>query len=58
MDMHDKYYDNEDVNTKFMKALPELYDKKSTVIRDGNDLDEITLEAVYRKLSAYELEKQ
>ena len=58
MAMHDKYYDNEDVNTKFIRALREMYDEKSTSIREANDLDEITLEAVYGKLRAYELEKQ
>ena len=57
MPMHDKYYDNEDVNTKFIRALPEMYDEKSTAIREANDLTEITLEAVYGKLRAYELEK-
>ena len=47
MAMHDKHYDNEDVNTKFMRSLSELYDEKSTTIIEVNDLDEITLEAVY-----------
>ena len=32
--------------------------KITTAIREANDLDEITLEAVYGKLRAYELEKQ
>ena len=58
MTMHDKYYDNEDVNTKFLRSLPEMYDEKTTAIREANDLDEITLEAVYGKLRDYELEKQ
>ena len=58
MAMHDKYYYNEDVNIKLIRALPEMYDEKSTAIREANDLDEITLEAVYGKLRAYELEKQ
>ena len=58
MAMHDKYCDNEDVNTKFIRSLPEMYDEKSTAIREANDLDEITLEAVYGKLRAYDLEKQ
>ena len=47
MAMHDKYYDNEDVNTKFIRSLPEMYDQKTTAIRGANDLDEITLEVVY-----------
>ena len=32
--------------------------KSPQLIREANDLDEITLEAVYEKLRAYELEKQ
>ena len=56
MAMHDKYYDNEDVNTKFIRSLPKLYDEKTITIREANDLDEITLEAVYGKMRAYKLE--
>ena len=33
MAMHDKYYDNEDVNTKFIRSLHEMYDEKTTIIR-------------------------
>ena len=58
MAIHDKYYDNEDVNTKFIRSLPEMYDEKITTIREANHLDELTLEAVYGKLRAYQLEKQ
>ena len=29
MAMHDKYYDNEDVNTKFIRSLPEMYDENN-----------------------------
>ena len=50
MAMHDKYYDNEDINTKFIRSLLEMYDEKNTAIREANDLDEITLKAVYGKL--------
>ena len=57
MAMHEKHYDNEDVNAKFFRSLPEMYEEKSTAIREANDLDEITLEAVYGKLRAYKLEK-
>ena len=58
MAMHDKHYDNEDVNTKFIRSLPEMYDKNSIAIREANDLYKITLEPVYGKLRAYELKKQ
>ena len=58
MAMHDKYYDNEDINKNFIRSLPKMYNEKTTSIREANDIDEITLEAVYGKLRAYELEKQ
>ena len=57
MAMHDKYYNNEDVNTKFIRSLPEMYDEKTTTNREANDLDEITLEPLYGKMRAYKLEK-
>ena len=57
MAMHNKYYVNKDMNTKFMKALPEIYDEKCTSIREANDLNEIILEDMYGKLRVYELEK-
>ena len=58
MAMYGKSYDNEDVNTKFMRALSEEWDEKSIAIREANELDEITLKAVYRKLRACDLEKK
>lgn len=57
MAIHGKYYDLEDMNTKFMKALPEFYDEKISAIEEMNDVDDIPLEAVYGKSRAYELNK-
>ena len=58
MAMHGKYYDLEDMNAKFMKALPDFYSEKISAIEEANDLEEISLEAVYGKLRAYELDRQ
>ena len=43
MAMHDKYYYYEDVNTKFIRSLLEMYDEKIIAIREINNLDDITL---------------
>ena len=58
MAMHGKYYDLEDMNAKFMKSLPEFFSEKISAIEEANDMDEISLEAVYGKLRAYEMDKQ
>ncbi|KAL8155306.1 hypothetical protein AgCh_000618 [Apium graveolens] len=43
----DKEYDLEDSNLKFLLALPESWDLKSTTIRDNYALDETTLDEIY-----------
>ena len=58
MAMNNKYYDLEDMNAKFMKSLLESFSEKISAIGEANDMDEISLEAVYRKLRAYEMDKQ
>ncbi|KAL8132325.1 hypothetical protein AgCh_007988 [Apium graveolens] len=45
----DKEYDLEDSNLKFILALPENWDLKSTTIRDNYDLTETTLDEIYGK---------
>ncbi|KAL8135039.1 hypothetical protein AgCh_009891 [Apium graveolens] len=52
----DKEYDLEDSNLKFLLALPESWDLKSTTIRDNYALDETTLDEIYGMLKTYELE--
>ncbi|KAL8098729.1 hypothetical protein AgCh_031462 [Apium graveolens] len=52
----DKEYDLEDSNLKFLLALPENWDLKSTTIRDNYDLTETTLDEIYGMLKTYELE--
>ena len=52
MTMHGKYYDFEDMNAKFMKSLLEFFSEKISAIKEANDMDEISLEAVYGKLRA------
>ncbi|XP_074327787.1 uncharacterized protein LOC141665701 [Apium graveolens] len=53
-----KVYDAEDTNTKFLRALPEEWDNKTTTIREARDLDDITLEELYGRLKTYDLEMQ
>ena len=55
MIMYDKYYNSEDVNIKFMRALPNLYDKRSIKIRKINDLDKVSSDIVYNVLMTYKL---
>ncbi|KAL8135836.1 hypothetical protein AgCh_010441 [Apium graveolens] len=52
----DKEYDLEDSNLKFLLALPENWDLKSTTIRDNYDLAETTLDEIYGMLKTHELE--
>ncbi|KAL8097602.1 hypothetical protein AgCh_030654 [Apium graveolens] len=52
----DKEYDLEDSNLKFLLALPENWDLKSTTIRDNYDLAETTFDEIYGMLKTYELE--
>ncbi|KAL8114593.1 hypothetical protein AgCh_021454 [Apium graveolens] len=52
----DKEYDLKDSNLKFLLALPENWDLKSTTIRDNYDLTETTLDEIYGMLKTYELE--
>jgi len=52
----DKEYDLEDSNLKFLLALPESWDLKSTTIRDNYALDETTLDEIYGMLKTHELE--
>ena len=56
--LHGKIYDNDDVNTKFLRALSSAWEYKVVAIREANDLEMISLEAVYGKLRAYDLEVQ
>ncbi|KAL8147964.1 hypothetical protein AgCh_005335 [Apium graveolens] len=52
----DKEYDLEDSNLKFLLALPENWNLKSTTIRDNYDLTETTLDEIYGMLKTHELE--
>ncbi|KAL8102541.1 hypothetical protein AgCh_027157 [Apium graveolens] len=51
----DKEYDLEDSNLKFLLALLENWDLKSTTIRDNYDLTETTLDEIYGMLKTHEL---
>lgn len=54
----DKEYDNEDSNTKFLRALPEEWDLQTSLIRDRADLEDMSLDEVYGRLKTHDLELQ
>ncbi|KAL8131841.1 hypothetical protein AgCh_007668 [Apium graveolens] len=56
LQLHDKFYDVEEVNLKFLLALPDHLEQKISAIREGRDLSRITLEVLYGVLKTYELE--
>ena len=45
-----KEYSNKDSNTKFMRALNEEWDLKTTIIRDNTSLDDVFLDEIYERL--------
>ncbi|KAL8088507.1 hypothetical protein AgCh_038331 [Apium graveolens] len=54
----DKEYDEEDSNLKFLLALPEKWDLKSTTIRDNYELADMSLDEIYGMLKTHELEME
>ncbi|KAL8102972.1 hypothetical protein AgCh_027488 [Apium graveolens] len=55
-ELHDKFYDVEEVNLKFLLTLPDHLEQKISAIREGRDLSRITLKVLYGVLKIYELE--
>ena len=53
-----KEYSNKDSNTKFMRALPEEWDLKTTIIRDNTSLNDVSLDEIYGRLKTHDLEIQ
>ncbi|KAL8119911.1 hypothetical protein AgCh_017145 [Apium graveolens] len=56
LQLHDKYYEAEEMNLKFFLTLPDHLEQKISAIREGRDLSRITLEVLYGILKTYELE--
>ncbi|KAL8097520.1 hypothetical protein AgCh_030590 [Apium graveolens] len=56
LQLHDKYYEAEEVNLKFLLTHPDHLEQKISAIREGRDLSRITLEVLYGILKTYELE--
>ncbi|KAK1373475.1 hypothetical protein POM88_029668 [Heracleum sosnowskyi] len=54
--IHGKYYDKKELNVKFLLTLPDHLEHKTTAIREGRDLNNITFETLYGILKSYELE--
>ena len=53
-----KEYSNEDLKTKFMRAFPEEWDLKTTIIRDNTIMDDVPLDEIYERLKTHDLEIQ
>ncbi|KAK1360232.1 hypothetical protein POM88_044706 [Heracleum sosnowskyi] len=54
----DKEYETEDLNTKFLRDLPEEWDTQTLIIRHQYDLNTVSLDEVYGMLRTYDLEVQ
>ncbi|XP_063937994.1 uncharacterized protein LOC135147888 [Daucus carota subsp. sativus] len=57
LNLNGKYYDNKEMNLKFLLTLPEHLEHRITAIRESRDLTEISLEQLYGVLKTYELEQ-
>ncbi|XP_063936103.1 uncharacterized protein LOC135147181 [Daucus carota subsp. sativus] len=57
LNLNGKYYDNKEVNLKFLLTLPEHLEHRITTIRESRDLSAISLEKLYGVLNTYELEQ-
>lgn len=53
-----KKYDAEDSNIKFLMALSEKWDLKTTTIRDNYELDPMSLDEIYGLLKTHEFEME
>ena len=54
--IHGKFYDKKEVNLKFLLTLPDHLESRVTTIREGRNLNNISLETLYGVLKSYELE--
>ena len=53
--LHNKYYDTNEVNLKFLLTLPDHLESKISAIREGRDLRKTTLQTLHVILKTYEL---
>ena len=53
-----KVYDNEDSNTKFLRALTEDWGTQTSIIRHQYELNEISLDEIYGMLKTHDMELQ
>ncbi|KAL8149019.1 hypothetical protein AgCh_006148 [Apium graveolens] len=56
LQLHDKYYEAEKVNLKFLLTHPDHLEHKISAKKEGRDLSRMTLEVLYGILETYELE--
>ena len=56
LQLHNKNYETKEVNLKFLLTMPDHLESKISVIREGRDLNNITLQTLYGIFKTYELE--
>ena len=56
LQLHGKHYDKKEVNLKFLLTLPTHLESRVMAIRDGRNLNNVSLETLYGVLKSYELE--
>ena len=56
LQLHGKYYDKKEVNLKFLLTLPNHLESRVTTIREGRNLNNVSLETLSGVPKSYELE--
>jgi hypothetical protein len=56
LQIHGKFYEKKETNIKFLLTLPEHLEHRVAAIREGRDLNTVSLETLYGVLKSYELE--
>ena len=54
--LHDKYYEIEEINMKFLLTFPDHLEHRISAIREGRNMGTISLETLYGILKTYELD--
>ena len=54
--LHNKYYENKEINIKFLQAMPKQYDVKTHAMRHSPDWKNQTLDTLYGSLRTLDLE--
>lgn len=57
LNLQGKYYTNKEIIKKFLLTLPVHLEHRITAIREGRDMNKLSLERIYGVLKTYELEQ-